>query len=382
MLSNKIHFHTFDALRFFAFLKVFLLHLPVPDNFTFFNYLRGGGGIGVSFFFCLSGFLITYILVTEKLNTGKIDFKLYFFRRALRIWPLYFIIVILVFLLPYNFKTNIGFHIVGGYELDWRYSFTFLENYKMILTDQFPKTTPLNVFWSLCIEEHFYLIWVFLIGFVSVKRLPYLFVLCILVSNLDRLFIEPLYHNSNISTNDILSNLDLFSVSAILGYLAATRFKQLEKAVLFVPNVIKLCYILLVVVIVCAQPFFFIPANKIITSLYNTIIALMFSLLIAIFIPLHSKLRLDEQNIFSKFGKISYGLYVYHLMVIHIILWYCLTHKLKLDYWPNLTLFITLAFGLTILLGTFSYKYIESPFLILRNRLKKGKYLEISAPLK
>ena len=381
MISNKIHFHTFDALRFFAFLKVFLLHLPVPDNFPIFNYLRGGGGIGVSFFFCLSGFLITYILVAEKLNTGKIDFKLYFFRRALRIWPLYYLIVILVFLLPYDFKTNIGFHIVGGYDLDWKYSFTFLENYKMILTDQFPKTTPLNVFWSLCIEEHFYFLWVLIIGFVSIKRLPYIFALFIFLSNFDRLFIEPLYHNSYISTNEIISNLDLFSVSAILGYLAATRFNWLERVVRLVPAGIKVAYIILVITVVSAQSFFFLPASPIITSLYTTLIAVMFSLLIAIFLPLNSRLRLGEKNIFSRLGKISFGLYVYHLMVIHIMFWYCLNHKLKLENWPDLMLFIILAFSSTVLLSRLSFKYIESPFLSLRDRLKKEGKMDTQASL-
>ena len=73
MKMNKIRFHSIDALRFFAFFKVFLLHLPYQGDSSVFNYLKSGGGIGVYLFFVLSGFLITYLLVFEKLKTNKLN---------------------------------------------------------------------------------------------------------------------------------------------------------------------------------------------------------------------------------------------------------------------------------------------------------------------
>src|SRR5688572_28858033 len=97
---SKQQFHTLDAFRFFAFFKVYIFHATavvmaaegsvlewVKEHVAF------GGGIGVSFFFVLSGFLITYILTTEKLNAGTINLKNFFLRRAFRIWPLFFLAV-------------------------------------------------------------------------------------------------------------------------------------------------------------------------------------------------------------------------------------------------------------------------------------------------
>ncbi len=170
--QNRLHFHSLDALRFFAFLKVYLLHIPIHGDFPIFSFIKSGGGIGVSFFFVLSGFLITYLLVFEKQKTGKINIKNFLVRRSLRIWPLFYLMVIMVFLLPYEFKELIGFHMTpNGYEFDWKYSFSFLENYKALLMDAPPKTTPLSVFWSLCIEEHFYIFWLILLSLTPVKHI-------------------------------------------------------------------------------------------------------------------------------------------------------------------------------------------------------------------
>jgi peptidoglycan/LPS O-acetylase OafA/YrhL len=132
--TPKIHFHSLDAFRFFAFLQVYFLHLPLDNHFFIFSFLKQTGTIGVSFFFVLSGFLITYLLLKEKKKSGLIDAKKFMIRRIFRIWPLFFLVVITVFLLPDTLKDSLGLNLhIHGYEVDGRFSFTFLENYKMIL---------------------------------------------------------------------------------------------------------------------------------------------------------------------------------------------------------------------------------------------------------
>ena len=82
--TSRRYFHTFDALRFFSFLLVFFQHLP-GSGFRIVDFFQKSGEVGVSFFFVLSGFLITYILLYEKTTKEKIKLKNFFIRRILRI---------------------------------------------------------------------------------------------------------------------------------------------------------------------------------------------------------------------------------------------------------------------------------------------------------
>ena len=96
---DRLYFENLDGLRFFCFLSVFLFHSFETENasiqnspafYTLKETLFGNGFLGVNFFFVLSGFLITYLLIKEKKANNKIQFINFWIRRILRIWPLYF----------------------------------------------------------------------------------------------------------------------------------------------------------------------------------------------------------------------------------------------------------------------------------------------------
>jgi len=75
---KKRYFHSIDSLRFFAFLKVYLLHLPIQGDFPNIFIFKKWWRIGVSFFFVLSGFLISYLLIFEKVKKNRINLKKFF----------------------------------------------------------------------------------------------------------------------------------------------------------------------------------------------------------------------------------------------------------------------------------------------------------------
>ena len=368
-MEQKKRFHTLDALRFFAFLKVYLLHIPLQGDFPIFSFLKSGGGIGVSFFFVLSGFLITYLLAFEKIQRGQVNLSKFFIRRSLRIYPLFFLLVSLAIILPFEFKEKIGFHMIGGgYEFDWRFSFTFLENYKMLLVDNFPKTTPLSVFWSLCIEEHFYITWMLFFFFVPQKRILFFLFISIFIAWIARILDPMIWGNSMIHQNDLFTNIDFFAIGGILGWLVARKYEQVIKYVQSIPETWKYFFIISVILLVIFQSQI-LPEDIFILSIIRpTIIAIAFTLLIAIFIPPNSKIRISDTNVITYLGKISYGLYVYHLIFIHILFQYFLQNNILLDDWWTVGFFMMITFTASILVSFLSFRFIEKPFLKLRDR--------------
>jgi peptidoglycan/LPS O-acetylase OafA/YrhL len=369
-MEQKKRFHTIDALRFFAFLKVYLLHIPLQGQFPFFSFLKSGGGIGVSFFFVLSGFLITYLLVFEKAQKGQINLRKFFIRRSLRIYPIFFFLVGTTFLLPNDIKDAIGFHMIGGgYDLDWKFSFTFMENYKMLLMDTFPKTTPLSVFWSLCIEEHFYITWMVVLFLIPQKRtLEFLFS-CIFLAWTARYLDHIIWQNSIIQQNDLFTNMDYFAVGGILGWMVTTKYDRVVKFIESISLLKKYIYILGVIVFVLFQSQILPEQLFFLSIIRPTIIAIIFTGLIAIFIPPKSKLRIKDTNLTSYLGRISFGLYVYHLIFVHLLFQYFLKENILLDDWFTIIIFIILTFGGTVIVSVLSFHFLEKPFLKWRNKI-------------
>ncbi len=369
---EKIHFHSIDALRFFAFFKVYFFHVPIQGNFPILSFLKSGGGIGVSFFFVLSGFLITYLLMWEKLKTGHINVKHFLIRRSLRIWPLFFLVLTIVYFLPFEFKQNIGMHMIGdGYDLDWRFSFTFLENYKMLLEDHFPKTTPLSVFWSLCIEEHFYLFWLVSLFFIPVKYIVRFFVVCIFIAWGAR-FLEPaIFGNHSITSADLFTNLDYFTIGGLLGYFVAKDYKAVASFIERIPSIVRLLIITLIVLIIIFQKEVLPSESNTYLFLFKeTITAICFTVLIAMFIPQKSSIKI-KSKLLSYLGTISYGLYVYHIIFIHVVFHYFIHNGIKMDNWWTIFLFIAVTLGGSIAVSMISFHYFEKPFLRLRDKWTK-----------
>lgn len=372
MTENKIQFHTLDALRFFAFLKVYLLHVPIQGDFPIFSFLKSGGGFGVYFFFTLSGFLITYLLSAEKKRNGKIHIGKFFIRRTFRIWPLYFLILIIIFVLPFDFMERIGMHVTGGYTPDWKYSFTFLDNYVMLYKDCYPITTPLPIFWSLCIEEHFYVLWMFLIFLVPFKKIHYFLISAIFIGWISR-FTEPfIFTNNLIRSNDFFTNADYFALGGILGYMTARNYEYISGLSRKIKDPVKALTIIIIILIVLAQEYILPETQNLFYVFRTTFIALIFAILIFLFISQDSRIRIDKKNILSYLGRISYGLYVYHIIFIHLSLRYCINHEIKIDNWGILSLYILVTFTATVLMSILSYHFFEKPILGLRDSIIKS----------
>ncbi|MEJ5265080.1 MAG: acyltransferase [Bacteroidales bacterium] len=350
MSNRRPHFHTFDALRFFSFLVVFLHHSPVPKT-SWFSYFAQSGGIGVVFFFVLSGFLITYILLDEKVNTQTISLKKFYIRRILRIWPLFYAMLLFAYCTP--FLLNI-FHLSSsseGYQPNWLMSVLFLENYKMMLSGSLPNVSPLGVMWSLCIEEHFYLVWGILVAWLSAKRIPALIVISIVVANVCRV----IYVQKELSTIDLFTNIDYFAFGSIPAYLLVMR----KEFIRWLENIhFSIKYI---VATVSAGLIFILPHVRIqrIELIAPFFLGVFFALTILFTLPRSNCLKISDDSLISRLGIYTYGLYLFHTIVINFF-----HHTGIINFgWP---LFVFLSLMVTILVSMLSYHIFEKQFLKLK----------------
>ncbi|MFL5742223.1 MAG: acyltransferase family protein [Flavisolibacter sp.] len=359
-MPAKRHFHSFDALRFFAFFKVFLLHLPLMA-FPVFNFLKSGGGTGVIFFFVLSGFLITYILLHEKQSTKSIRLRSFYWRRILRIWPLYYLMVAFALVTPYLLNSFHLAHSNEGYEPNWLMSVSFLENYQMILTRDHPNVSPLGVTWSLCIEEHFYLVWGLILYFLPSKKLPLVLLFCLVLAQVARV----IFRQHNLPTIDLLTNIDYFAFGALPAWLLVMHQKSFEQRLSRIRWRLKIFFLVLTI-------FYVVISSNVSywgqTDIEPTIFGLLFSLVLCCILSPTNEIRISDQNLFSRLGLFTYGMYLYHTIIINLMV-----HVFNSRHWNLDDGIPALAFGLTCLLLTIiismiSYHYFERFFMKWKDR--------------
>ncbi len=152
-----------DGLRFLAFFLVFLHHVPLYGQGKPMLLARFGpyGWMGVDLFLCLSSFLISKLLLLEWQSTGTISLGRFYVRRSLRIWPLYFLMCLLGFVVfpCLGYAPTFGDHdyaeLVHHFLLPY---LTFFGNWATAHYNYAP-SQALFLLWTISLEEQFYIIW-------------------------------------------------------------------------------------------------------------------------------------------------------------------------------------------------------------------------------
>lgn len=369
--DSRVYFPSLNGIRAIAALLVIVHHIEQVkevnglNNFHEVPFIDKMGGLGVTLFFVLSGFLITYLLFVEQRVSNKIDVKKFYLRRILRIWPLYFLIIILSLLYNYYtvneitqfFKIKLGLYLF------------FLPNvaYVLFSSGGFP-----SQLWSVGTEEQFYLIWPHIIK--SKLKSP-MFVLCgivtIIVSIRFLAFLLNSKYQFNIIGIDLINftwqfldkfRIDYMALGAIGAYLYFNKEKYFKILnIIYLPQVQILNFILLLVL-------FFI---KIDLGLFEHLLFSFFFLVLILNVATNKDSLLKLENSFLNFlGEISYGMYVYHPLVLIILI------KISFYFKINSTqlfpfVYTILAFVLIVILSKMSYLYFEKPFLNLKKRYTK-----------
>ncbi len=360
-----------DGVRGIAIFVVVAFHLlKRADYFTnnevlhFISRLSSIGWVGVDIFFVLSGFLITSILLKTKAE--KNYFKNFYIRRALRIFPLYFVFIAIILILIPKLDPDFTPEVPRALP----FLLLYQQNWLMLFS-KIPLTTYLAVTWSLAIEEQFYLIWPAVVYFTKKETLVKLSIGVILCSILARLL-------------GVLFWDDMSAVSTFFYYNTFTRFEQLVLggllAVAFtepfwvqrLKNIAVpafwAAFAAFLALSFTAYPHM-VPLDENIWLILGgyTLVAVFSAALVTILMthPETSMFRRVFQNkglIF--FGKYSYSIYLLHVPVILIlldVLW-----RTQLRGWSMYLAYIVLTYAITIVGALLTWNLLEKHMLDLK----------------
>lgn len=351
-----------DALRFFAVLGVIVAHNWHPKRLPWLFGDLDWAGLGVRLFFVLSGFLITRILLACRDSQEQTSQPAFFYirqfyaRRFLRIFPIYYLVLIIVFV------SNIP----PAREV-WIWLVTYTTNVYITVFNTW--VGRLGHFWTLAVEEQFYLVWPWLVLFAPKKWLTPIIMILIPIGPIYRLYA---YENFpfDIGAMDFKAatltpaSLDILGIGALLALLwhANIRKETLQKYLsrLILPTGLLLYIFCLVLYHYRIKPsVFFI--------LGDFAAALIFAWLI-------SSAGIGFKGVTGKFlmlkpltylGKITYGIYVYHYFMPLILI--PIFTSLGIPYQVPGRLNFVLSTGLTLIIASLSWYLIELPI----NNLKR-----------
>jgi peptidoglycan/LPS O-acetylase OafA/YrhL len=395
-LQIKGHVPALDGLRGLAILLVLFHHLwpwewstRVTTSISKLSHISW---FGVDLFFVLSGFLITGILLDSRKKAGY--FKNFILRRTLRIFPAYFLFLgICFFGLPLVLSLlGIQDVTLESAKRDMWWYFLYVSNYLWIPSDPVimdflglgpareiaPTVEYLGLTWSLAVEEQFYLIWPLIVFFFS-RKLHRPIVIVLLFSIALRLFL--LMTVQNWSAGAYMSSLcradSLVLGAAMAHYCRSTTFNPVTWN-RFAAIGLYFCLPLSILY----QTFVRGPGDPFFTVIGYTITALGFAGLLATVVRRQSSsLRsVVESRTLAWFGKYSYGIYLYHMLIWHF-LQKIYNAELKPDGSPFDPALFSPMFGnilidapirmmmvgaLTMLLAWLSFKLYEQRFLHLK----------------
>jgi len=366
LTNSKKYFDNLDASRFFAFIIVFLAHTfisisPSIKSSGAFQFVYNWGKIGMlglEYFFVLSSFLISWIILEEQKITSSFNIKNFLLRRTLRVWPLYFLIVIIGILLSFlSHQLNIQIETIPPF----KYFGLFIINF-YIIENGTNFLFFLAFLWSISIEEQFYIVWSVVMKYLKINLL-WLSILLIVISVVFRAYYIDeslqLYFNT-------ISALGNFGVGGIIAYLAFYNKTLFKKIISINKTQTIALYTILVLSIV-----FFNQLNQ--YKLFTVFSRLYFSILFALFIleQSYGKNRFfnpGKSKILNYLGKISYGLYCFHGVVITILIKVLEQFKFTETYWHVFLIYPIIILCFTILISHLSFKYFENYFLKLKSK--------------
>ncbi|MFN3607426.1 MAG: acyltransferase family protein [Hyphomonas sp.] len=352
------HIGALDGIRGLGVILVLFYHYGASagafglDNILL--RLTGIGWSGVDLFFVLSGFLITGILFDSK---GKNKyFKNFYARRTLRIFPLYYFAAIVVILIDMAWRHDL----MGGANPVW--ILLYVGNFQMAIEGG---GSILDHFWSLAIEEQFYLIWPLVVLTLSRRKL--MMVACAMI------VCAPIIRTVMVMNEAPALAVYVFTPARMdglaMGALIALLVRGPRGIAPLVPWAWRLgsaAMAAFLVLVVLRRDFS--NADPVILTVGISLLTVIYASLLILSLTFRPLSFIMELPVMRWFGKYSYGLYVWHPIVNIILLHSPLTERFGEITPAKGVLLLLIAFAASVLTALASYRFLESPLLRLKSR--------------
>lgn len=362
---HKYYFPQLDSIRGLSFLAVYFFHAFHPQFGSGFlgrmlDFFYQNLVLSIDVFFILSAFLLTWLGINEYKAKGNFSFINYFIRRALRIWPLYFLLMLFAFvLMPYaSAYFNVPVTLPPAYYYLFFISNFYLEGHVYFL----------RFLWTLSVEEQFYLFWGICLLLFQ-KRLMACVVVLTAISLCYTVYavFNKIHHDFN-----TLTYLFDFAV----GILAAILMHRENRITAFFKNISRrndwIFFLSLPLFFILNFCFFYFSPESYAPwfDLLGRYIFIIFTglLIIEQMVNENSLLKLKSQRFLIYTGKISYGLYCFH----GIVLTFGLVILQKLNITIPVVVRAVLFLAINYIVSAISYRFIEKPFLKLKNRVRRA----------
>ncbi len=318
------YFKGLNTLRFFAALCVVIHHAEgMKEKYGFgtwgeWSFLHNGHN-AVIFFFVLSGFLITYLLLKEKKSTGTVGVRKFYLKRVLRIWPLYYLLVLIgTVILPAA---------VGFLHLDYDVPYTLGQTWYYFvffmpgLVTFFYGHHMLEPLWSIGVEELFYLVWAPLFKFVR-KNILALLLSVIAVKVV--LGVIPLFIETSALYRNLMGIycLEAMAVGGLGAYWVFHSKRDISGLFIFRKWVQATVYaVLLTFLLFDSNIRNVVWGTAFGTPMVSALLVdfLYLYLIVGVSLVSGSIVRL-ENRVLSYLGEISYGIYMYHALIISVLI--------------------------------------------------------------
>lgn len=364
-MDKAIHLPGLNGIRAIAAIAVVISHTTLAlGSFGLVATIFGSDGQGgpkgllmasggVSMFFALSGFLITYLLSLEKAKNHDINIRNFYLRRIFRIWPLYYLFIAscLLCYVVFNVQYDAGplpFYIF------------LLANVPLIIGHTMPFMTHL---WSIGVEEQFYLFWPWLAR-VTTEKLLKLTLVMIAGLYILKLIFYVLFRKFDMEIAYTAINVTRFHIM-LIGAAGALLYYKKSSYLKYATNIYTqaACWILMGLLAV----------NKFnISSLVDNEIIAVVTVAIILAQITRTNMIIDlDRGLMDFLGKISYGIYVIHPLVIFLLAQNLVAFDKST--FANYLFVYAAVMAATIGLSYLSYRFYEKRFILMKSRFSSIK---------